>query len=130
MDPDENEPGGVTQIPLIEDLVYNRSRPLQPPKKKVAGKKRGHYPPGYDPDTQDLFGGLPEPVDELAESPGDHSADTSAEEPIDTAPTLRQNKQHQNQQPHNKEPQDTLTQEMTSQLADILQDLSDNSQDV
>ena len=123
MDPDENEPGGVTQIPLIEDLVYNRSRPLQPPKKKVAGKKRGHYPPGYDPDTQDLFGGLPEPVD-------DPSADASAEKPIETAPTLHQNQQHLNQQPQNKQPQDTLTQEMTSQLADILQDLSDNSQDV
>jgi hypothetical protein len=68
---DENKPG-ITQIPLIQDLVFDPSQPLKPPgkpshpSKKPSRKpshKRGPYPPGYDPDTVDLFEDLVDPVE-------------------------------------------------------------------
>jgi hypothetical protein len=64
---DEEKKPGVTQIPLIHDLVFAPSTPLKPPGKlpKVAqssSKRESRYPPGYDPDTVDLFKDIVEPV--------------------------------------------------------------------
>ena len=66
MDNDENKPG-VTQIPLIPDLALDPSRPLKPSGKRPRSsqspsKKTGPYPPGYDPDTVDLFQDIVDPV--------------------------------------------------------------------
>jgi len=59
MDNDENKPG-VTQIPLLHDLVLDPARPLKPSGKRSRPSqnpsiKTGPHPPGYDPDTVDLF---------------------------------------------------------------------------
>jgi hypothetical protein len=67
MDDDENKPG-VTQIPLIHDQVFDPSRPLKPSGKRPRSsqspsKKTGLYPPGYDPDTVDLFKDIVGPVE-------------------------------------------------------------------
>jgi hypothetical protein len=67
MDDDENKPG-VTQIPLIHDLALDPSRPLKPPGKRSRSsqspsKKTDPYPPGYDPDTVDLFKDIVDPVE-------------------------------------------------------------------
>jgi hypothetical protein len=66
MDDDENKPG-VAQIPLIHDLVFGPWRPLKPSGKRLRSsqspsKKTGPYPPGYDPDTIDLFKDIVGPV--------------------------------------------------------------------
>ena len=66
MDNDENKPG-VTQIPLIHDLAFDQSRPLKPSGKRPRSsqspsKKTGPYPPGYDPDTAELFQDIVDPV--------------------------------------------------------------------
>ena len=80
MDDDENKPG-VTQIPLIQDLVFDPSLPLKPPGKrshrsqKPSQKSRPH-PPGYDPETVDLFEDIIDPV-ELADEDG---RDTQAQD--------------------------------------------------
>jgi hypothetical protein len=69
MDDDENKPG-VTQIPLIQDLVFDPSLPLKPPgKRSHRSQKSGSYPPGYDPETVDLFEDIIDPV-ELADEDG------------------------------------------------------------
>ena len=67
MDNDENKPG-VTQIPLIHDLAFDPLRPLKPSGKgprssQSPSKKTGPYPPGYDPDTVDLFQDIVDPVE-------------------------------------------------------------------
>ena len=67
MDDDENKPG-VTQIPLIHDLVFDPSLPLKPSGKRPWSsqspfKKTGPYPPGYDPDTVDLFKDIVSPAE-------------------------------------------------------------------
>lgn len=67
MDDDENK-SGVTQIPLIQDLVFDPSQPLKPPDKRSKpsqnpSRKSGSYPPGYDPDTADLFEDIVGPAD-------------------------------------------------------------------
>ena len=80
MKDDDNKPG-VTQIPLIQDLVFDPSLPLKPPGKRSGlskkpsqkpSRKSGPYPPGYDPDTVDLFEDIVDPVDpvELADEDG------------------------------------------------------------
>ena len=63
---DEKKPG-VTQIPLIHDLVFDPSTTLKPPCKlpkisQSSSKRKSRYPPGYDPDTADLFKDIVEPV--------------------------------------------------------------------
>ena len=55
---EEEDKPGVTQIPLMEDLVYDSSLPLKPPRRrpsKDAQPARINYSPNYDPDTIDLF---------------------------------------------------------------------------
>ena len=56
---DEEQESGITQIPLIHDNVFHdnvfdESLALRPLRKSPARKKI-KYPPGYDPDTIDLF---------------------------------------------------------------------------
>lgn len=54
MDDEEKKP--VTQIPLMNDLVFDESMPLRPPVKPGSRPKpRKSYSPYYDPDTIDLF---------------------------------------------------------------------------
>jgi hypothetical protein len=74
MDDDENKPG-ITQTQLIQDLVFDPSLPLKPPGKRSGlyqkpsqspSRKSGPYPPGYDPETVDLFEDIVDPV-ELAD---------------------------------------------------------------
>ena len=62
---DENKLG-VTQSPLIHDLVFDPSTSLnqgrRPKVSQNRSKKTGRYPPGYDPDTVDLFKDIVGPV--------------------------------------------------------------------
>ena len=72
---DEKKPG-VTQIPLIHDLVFDPSTTLKPPGKRTkisqsSSKGTGRYPPRYDPDTVDLFKDIVEPVYFLNENDRD-----------------------------------------------------------
>ena len=60
MDDEENKE--TIQIPLIDDLVFDESLALRPPKKskpRTPGKK-ATYSPHSDPDTIDLFGDVSE----------------------------------------------------------------------
>lgn len=58
----EDNKSGATQIPLISDLIFDETLPLRSPRKtSTGGAKRKiadprKIPPGYDPDTGDLFG--------------------------------------------------------------------------
>ena len=66
MDDDEKKLS-VTQIPLIHDLVFDATTPLEPPGNRPKltqsrSKKTERYPPGYDPDTIDLFKDIVGPV--------------------------------------------------------------------
>ena len=72
---DEKKPG-VTQIPLIQGLAFDSSTPLKPPDKRPkisqsSFKRTGRYPPGYDPDTDDLFKDIVGPVYFLNENDWD-----------------------------------------------------------
>ncbi len=67
MDNDENKPD-VIQIPLLHDLGFAPSQPGKQSAKRHRlsqnpPKKTGHYPPGYDPDTVDLFEDIVDPVE-------------------------------------------------------------------
>jgi len=75
MDDDESKPG-VTQIPLIHDLAFNPLEPLEAPGKRSTpsdspSRKSGPYPPGYDPDTVDLFEDIIESVESANKDGGD-----------------------------------------------------------
>jgi hypothetical protein len=66
MEDDENKPG-VTQIPLIHDPATFSSLLLKTPDRhprpsQHSYKKKRQYPPGYDPDTDDLFKDILGPV--------------------------------------------------------------------
>ena len=73
---DHEKKPGVTQISLIQDLALDPSTPLKPPGKRPkifqsSSKKTGRYPPGYDPDTVDLFKDIVGPVYFLNENDWD-----------------------------------------------------------
>jgi hypothetical protein len=57
MDDEDKIESGRSQIPLIQDLVYNESLALRSPKKprKPSIKNTHQLSPDYDPDTIDLF---------------------------------------------------------------------------
>lgn len=62
---EENKKPGTSQIPLINDLIFDQSLPLRFPRKKAPATSKTiveeRIPPGYDPDTGDLFGELDKP---------------------------------------------------------------------
>ena len=114
---EEEDKPGVTQIPLMEDLVYDSSLPLKPPRRPPA--KRGppariNYSPNYDPDTIDLFETDPgEPdihLDESITAELRQSADHLIDELVDEYTT---------------EIGKRLRAELTEQLSSILNDLDD-----
>ena len=121
MDDDEYK-SGVTQIPLMHDLIFD---PLRPPDRSAQRpRKRKHrspdHPPQYsphsDPDTIDLFGDIttrtePDPVlanqPQASQDPGQigttGNADTPATKPLNS----------------------DLRGELTDQLSAILNDLAE-----
>ena len=118
MQDDENKPG-VTQIPLIQDLVFDPSQPLKPPGKRAGSgkkpypklsRKSGHYPPGYDPDTVDLFEDILDPVElQDEDSPNIHVPDPGQEAD------------------HRKsEIEENLRAELSNELGSILEHLKDH----
>ena len=73
---DDEKKLGVTQIPLIQGLAFDPSTTLKPPGKRTkisqsSSKRTGRYPPGYDPDTVDLFKDIVGPVYSLNENDRD-----------------------------------------------------------
>ena len=89
---DEKKPG-VTQIPLIHDLVFDPSTPLKPPGKRPkisqsSSKRTGRYPPGYDPDTVDLFKDIVDPVYFLNENDRDTQKPDIVEQAVNPTTNL------------------------------------------
>ncbi len=123
---DENKPG--TTIPLLHDMVYDPSLPLRPPKRpkrpRSESKQKPLTPPGYDPDTIDLFGdvGVDVPLsDNNAETqfvdqiPEDISADMpgAMDEPSEATAEVADDYMDQ-----------TLRDELADELNAILDDLN------
>ena len=118
--PDEEEKRSPGQIPLLNDIVFDTSLPLKaPPRPKPrpqsGGKqtrRSGSLPPGYDPDTLDLFGDdlLPDDI-EAEELAGElrESADQVISELLDE---------------YSEEISKRLREELTHQLSSILEDLN------
>ncbi len=105
---DENKPG-ITQIPLLHDLLYDASLPLRPPPRRT--KNKINYSPDYDPDTLDLFKDAGRGADlQLDESVADELRE-SAGQVID-------DKEFSRELSHR------LRGELTDQLASILKDLN------
>ena len=117
-DDDKKTPG---QIPLLNDIVFDTSLPLKaPPRPKrdpqknplTKPRKQNSYPPGYDPDTLDLFGdlGLPDDI-ESEELSGElrESADQFINDPVDEYSEMIGKR---------------LREELTQQLSSILEDLN------
>ena len=101
MDDEENKPG-ITQIPLLHDMVYNSTLP---PKKTMGTKKRINYSPNYDPDTIDLFSGIDDSItDELRKTAGQVIDDLVEEFTAEIGKRLRE--------------------ELSDQLTSILEDLN------
>ena len=93
MDDDKNKPG-VTQVPLISDLALDLSLPLKPPGKgsrpsQSPARKSGSYPPGYDPNTVDLFEDIVDPIEPVS-ADADAHADDDADAHDTVEPVLTQ----------------------------------------
>ena len=114
MDEEEQNPEPLTQIPLLEDMVFDSTLPLKPPKRPKPEGKRIAYSPEYDLDTRDLF------EDELLEAEFGIDEDiadelrSSAEEIIDDIVDE-----------FSEEFRMRLRSELTDQLISILEDLKD-----
>ena len=113
MDDNENKPG-VTQIPLIHDLAFDPSQPLKPPGKRSRpspspSRKSGPYPPGYDPDTVDLFEDIVDQIEPVDEDARDTQEPDLAQE-ADTAIS---------------EIEENLRAELSDELGTILEHLKD-----
>lgn len=117
---DEEEPKKPGQIPLLNDIVFDTSLPLKaPPRPKnqkadasKPAKRQKNLPPGYDPDTLDLFSDddLPEDFESEELSGGlRESADQVISELIDE---------------YSEEIGKRLREELTHQLSSILEDLN------
>ena len=110
MDDDESKPG-VTQIPLIHDLVFDASLPLKPPgMASKPSRKAGLYPPGYDPDTVDLFEDIVDGV-ELADEDDRDLREPDLPEDADN-PKI--------------EIEENLREELSNELGSILEHLKDH----
>lgn len=115
--------GGVTQIPLIETLVFDASLPLKPPPRPARNKDPGRtsYSPDYDPDTIDLF----------ENDPGEPNISTEASvasEPGQSAGHLIDDLEDDLLDEHKQELGHRLRAELTEQLSAILEEL-DNDDD-
>ena len=113
---DEKKPG-VTQIPLIQDLAFDPSTPLKPPGKRPkisqsSSKKTGRYPPGYDPDTVDLFKDIVGPVYFLNENDWDTQKLNTVEAAVNPTTELDEN----------------LRTELSDELNTILKHLKDHTE--
>lgn len=101
MDEDDNK-----QDPAITDMVFDESLPLRPPPK--PGGDKPMYSPNLDPDTIDLFGDAHTGVDDAVADELRHSADEVIENLVNEYSTEIANR---------------LREELSSQLAAILEDL-------
>lgn len=131
MDDDEEKPG-VTQIPLMHDLVFDSSLPLKPPKRKAsAPRKPKNYSPDYDPDTIDLFGDISLPGDDKQARNDNAPLASDASEVVDTESDHSIEIEDNNAAPQiSPDPIDpSLRGELTDQLSSILDDLADRKPD-
>ena len=113
---DEKKPG-VTQIPLIHDLVFDPSTPLKSPGKQPkisqsSSKRTGRYPPGYDPDTVDLFKDIVGPVYFLNENDWDTQKPNIVDAAVNPTTELDEN----------------LRTELSDELNTILKHLKDHTE--
>jgi len=107
-------------IPLLHDMVYDPSLPLRPPKRPSRPKaQKPSTPPGYDPDTIDLFGDVDPHLDieDLDEETMEEFRD-SAEQMIDDLV-----------EEYTEEISQRLRSELTEQLTSILDDLGAQDSD-
>lgn len=117
MDDDEKKP---STIPLLHDMVYDPSLPLRPPKRPSRPRaEKPSTPPGYDPDTIDLFGDVETPmdIDDLDDETIEEFRD-SAEQMIDDLV-----------EEYTEEISQRLRSELTDQLTSILDDLKTPNND-
>ena len=113
---DEKKPG-VTQIPLIQDLAFDPSTPLKPPCKlpkrsQSSSKRKSLYPPGYDPDTVDLFKDIVGPVYFLNENDRDTQKPNIGDAAVNPTTELDEN----------------LRTELSDELNTILKHLKDHTE--
>lgn len=123
MDEDEKKP---STIPLLHDMVYDPSLPLRPPKRPRRPKaEKPSTPPGYDPDTIDLFGDVDQSLD----------VDDLDEEILEeyTAPSAGHELSAESSACEGREEKDEISQrlrsELTEQLTSILDDLGSPDSD-
>lgn len=126
MDDDDKKP---STIPLLHDMVYDQSLPLRPPKRPRRPKaEKPSTPPGYDPDTIDLFGDVEPPldVDDLDEEAMEEFRD-SAEQMIDDL--VEEQPPACEEHEEKEEISQRLRSELTEQLTSILDDLAPQNSD-
>ncbi len=115
--PREVEEGGISQIPLLKDVVFDATRSPKTPKSPARKKKPvGDHGPDYDPDTLDLF---EEPSARFLSFVNDHTEDEvrdGADKVIDELV-----------EEYSVEITRRLRDELNEQLESILQDLNDGS---
>lgn len=122
MDEDEKKP---ETLPLMQDqlhdMVYDPSLPLRPPKRpaRPPNEKRAEKsaPPGYDPDTIDLFGDVETPLENLGSETIEDFRD-SAEQMIEDLV-----------EEYTEEISQRLRHELTEQLTSILDELNQPNSD-
>ncbi len=115
--PKEAEQGGISQIPLLKDVVFDAAQPLKTPRSPARKKKPvGDHGPDYDPDTLDLF---EEPSARFLSYVNDHTKD----EVRDGAGQVINDLVDE----YSLEITRLLRDELNEQLQSILQDLSDGS---
>lgn len=102
-DQDDDKPQ-VSQIPLLNDIVYDNDLPLRPPPKPRKRRKKQDARPDYDPDTIDLFEDVVPPTDLRSEA--EHLVSRVVDE-------------------YSREIISRLKEELTDQLHEILEDLAE-----
>jgi len=111
---DENKPD-VIQIPLLHDLAFTPPQPVKRSSKRHRSSQRPskiayQYPPGYDPDTVDLFEDIVDPV-EFANEHTPETQKADVEQEMDN-PTTRLD--------------ENLRAELCDELSKILKHLNDH----
>jgi len=106
----DEDPPKISQIPLLNDIVYDQDLPLRPPPKPRATRQtRDHnHGPDYDPDTMDLFDDVESPTDLRIE------ASRMVDELVDE---------------YSEEILHRLREELTEQLTSLLGDLEQENRD-
>ena len=113
---DEEDNKETIQIPLIDDLVFDESLALRPPKKSKPKpqSKKATYSPHSDPDTIDLFGDVSADSHEDDVEGEIPDFDTTFDSILDVDPVV----------PEQESDNTALRDELTTELHGILETLN------